>query len=196
MILRRKSECLDMCTETTTSFCSFTKRHARSVVPCARICPFVFCSCPQMLGLRAWGDDLVVVLFEFLGEKRGFAAVHASSALVQLVLCFWDYMLAVILDQKSPAAVRWLPHREGRCVEASLVQFSHKTHFLVAISSLFVMPRSLRGRLWKRTRNKGILRLVLVPALCYLIEHICFEIFCVSLHQPVTRRLSGGLEGH
>ena len=57
----------------------------------------------------------------FLGEKRVFAAVYASSALSQLVLCFWDHLLAVILDQTSLGAVRWLPHREGRCVEASLV---------------------------------------------------------------------------
>ena len=166
-----------------------------------------------MLGLRAWGDDLVAVLFEFLdddtklacstgtpssrtpamcvtlwalmgaggrietstrkthgpiysfsveknyisemtercflGEKRVLQPFYASSALSQLVLCFWDHLFVVILDQKSPAAVRCLPHRERRCVEASLVQFSHNTHFLVAISSLFVMLRSPRGRLWK-----------------------------------------------
>ena len=75
--------------------------------------------------------------------------MYASSELSQLVLCFWDHLLAVILDQKSPAAVPWLPHRERRCVESGLVQFSHNTHFLVAISSLFVMPRTPRGRLWK-----------------------------------------------
>ena len=129
----------------------------------------------------------------------GFAAVYASSALSQLVLCFWDHLLAVILDQKSPAAVRWLPHRERRCVEASLVQFSHNTHFLVAISSLFVMRDRFVDACGSEQETREFLCtccLVLVPALCYLIEHICFEFFCVPLHQPVTRRLSGGLEDH
>ena len=63
---------------------------------------------------------------------------------MQLVLCFWDHLLAVILDQKSPAAVPWLPpHRERRCVEASLVEliltqdtFGSRDEFVV------VMPQT------------------------------------------------------
>ena len=73
-----------------------------------------------------------------LGEKRVFQPC-TRLPLFRNFLCFWDHSLAVSVDQKSPAAVRWLPQRERRCVEASLV----------AISSLFVMPRSPRGRLWK-----------------------------------------------
>ena len=42
----------------------------------------------------------------------GFAAVYASSVLVQLVLCFWDHLFVVILDQKSPAAVPQLQEPE------------------------------------------------------------------------------------
>ena len=36
-----------------------------SVVPFAQISAFV-CARVHMLGLRVWGDDLIVVLFEFL----------------------------------------------------------------------------------------------------------------------------------
>ena len=36
-------------------------------------------------------------------------------------------MFAVILDQKSPVVVRWLPHRGHRSMEASLVELSVKT---------------------------------------------------------------------
>ena len=45
----------------------FVRWIARSVVPFARICAFVLLV-PTMLGLWAWGDDLNVVLFEFLDD--------------------------------------------------------------------------------------------------------------------------------
>ena len=45
-------------------------------------------------------------------REMGFAAVYASSVLVQLVLCFWDHLFVVILDQKSPAAVPQLQEPE------------------------------------------------------------------------------------
>ena len=54
-------------------------------------------------------------------NKRSSAHVLRSFAISS---CF----LAFILDQKSPAAVRWLPRRGRRSVEASLVQLSHKIH--------------------------------------------------------------------
>ena len=47
------------------SFFFLIRRLARSVVPFAQICAFVLLV-STMLGLRAWGDDLNVVLFEFL----------------------------------------------------------------------------------------------------------------------------------
>ena len=50
---------------------------ARSVVLFARICAFVFARV-DMLGLKAWSDDLVVVLFEFLEDdtKLAQSCVH------------------------------------------------------------------------------------------------------------------------
>ena len=48
--------------------------------------------------------------------------------------------LVIILDQKSPVAVRWLPpHRGRRSVKASLVELSLKTHLSVAMSWLCVI---------------------------------------------------------
>ena len=44
------------------------RRHARSVVFFAKICAFVLLV-STMLGLRSWGDDLNVVLFEFLEDR-------------------------------------------------------------------------------------------------------------------------------
>ena len=70
----------------------------------------------------------------------GFAAVYASSVLVQLVLCFWDHLFVVILDQKSPAAVRWLPpHRGRRSVEASLVELTLTQDTFVSRDELVVV---------------------------------------------------------
>ena len=48
------------------------RRLARSVVPFAQICAFVLLV-STMLGLRAWGDDLVAVLFEFLDDDTKLA---------------------------------------------------------------------------------------------------------------------------
>ena len=64
------------------------------------------------------------------------AAVCASSAFAQCVCVFFETTLvfAVISDQKSLVVVRWLPHRGRRCVGASLVELSRKTHFSVAMS--------------------------------------------------------------
>ena len=53
------------------------------------------------------------------------------------------------LRRESATGVCQLRHRWRRCSEASLVELSHNTHFLVAMSSLFLMPQSPRGRLWK-----------------------------------------------
>ena len=50
----------------------FLRRLARSVVPCAQICAFVLLV-STMLVLRAWGDDLVAVLFEFLDDDAKLA---------------------------------------------------------------------------------------------------------------------------
>ena len=50
----------------------FKKRHARLVVPFARICAFVLLV-STMLGLRAWSDDFVAVLFEFLDDDTKLA---------------------------------------------------------------------------------------------------------------------------
>ena len=74
------------------------------------------------------------------------AAVCASSAFAQCVCVFFETTLvfAVISDQKSPVVVRWLPHRGRRCVAASLVELSRKTHFSVAMSSLCVKPQTPR----------------------------------------------------
>ena len=60
-----------------TFFCNyrclfFIRRLARSVVPFAQICAFVLLVY-TMLGLRAWGDDLNVVLFEFLEDDKKLA---------------------------------------------------------------------------------------------------------------------------
>ena len=61
------------------------------------------------------------------------SSVFASRVLVFGVTLF----LVIILDQKSPVAVRWLPpHRGRRSVEASLVELSLKTHLSVAMNSL------------------------------------------------------------
>ena len=54
------------------------KRHARSVVPFARICAFVLPVSP-MLGLRAWSDDLVAVLFELLDDDTKLAVLHGLA---------------------------------------------------------------------------------------------------------------------
>ena len=73
------------------------------------------------------------------------SSVFASRVLVFGVTLF----LVIILDQKSPVAVRWLPpHRGRRSVEASLVELSLKTHLSVATSSLFgvCQPRYRRRR--------------------------------------------------
>ena len=68
-------------------------------------------------------------------SKRSSAHVLRSFA---ISYCF----LAVILDQKSLAAVRWLPpHCGRRSVEASLVVLSLKTHLSVATSSLCVISK-------------------------------------------------------
>ena len=45
---------------------------ARSVVPFARICAFVFARVHNA-GARAWGDDLIAVLFEFLDDDTKLA---------------------------------------------------------------------------------------------------------------------------
>ena len=50
----------------------FFRRHARSVVLFAQICAFVLLV-STMLGLRAWGDDLNVVLFKFLEDDTKLA---------------------------------------------------------------------------------------------------------------------------
>ena len=57
---------------TDVGFFFFTRRHARSVVPFAQICGCVLLL-STMLGLRAWGDDLIVVLFEFLEDDTKLA---------------------------------------------------------------------------------------------------------------------------
>ena len=48
------------------------RRLACSVVPFAKICAFVLLV-STMPGIRAWSDDLVVVLFEFLDDDTKLA---------------------------------------------------------------------------------------------------------------------------
>ena len=55
-----------------TDYIFFVRRLARSVVPFAQICAFVLLV-STTLGLRAWGDDLNVVLFEFLEDDTKLA---------------------------------------------------------------------------------------------------------------------------
>ena len=78
-----------------------------------------------------------------LREKR----VLQPCTRLQLVLCFWDHLLAVILDQKSPAAVRRLPpHRGRRSVEASLVELTlTQDTFVSRDEFFFVMPQTPSG---------------------------------------------------
>ena len=60
------------------------------------------------------------------------SSVFASRVLVFGVTLF----LVIILDQKSPMAVRWLPpHRGRRSEEARLVELSPKRLFSVAMNS-------------------------------------------------------------
>ena len=69
------------------------------------------------------------------------SSVFAARVLVFGVTLF----LVIILDQKSPVAVWWLPpHRERRSVEASLVELSLKTHLSVATSSLCAKKWEMR----------------------------------------------------
>ena len=71
------------------------------------------------------------------------AAVCALSAFAQCVCVFLRplWCFAVISDLKSPVVVRWLPHRGRRCVGASLVELSRKTHFSVAMSWFCVISK-------------------------------------------------------
>ena len=68
---------------------------ARSVVPFAQISAFV-CARVHMLGLRVWGDDLIVVLFEFLDNDTKLARsctdwlyVQHWYSLCQSLQCAW-----------------------------------------------------------------------------------------------------------
>ena len=113
----------------------------------------------HMLGLRAWGDDLIVVLFEFLDE-RWYTIVPEPSMRVSLwsecyllgewresQLCtrlalFRDMLLFLVSLRSrsfwvtSPAAVRWLPRRGCRCLEtAGYVMFAN-----TFLRSLLVVP--------------------------------------------------------
>ena len=51
-------------------------------------------------------------------------------------------LFVVISNHKSTTTVRRLRCRRRRCLEASLVQVSHKTHFAVATGSLCVKPQT------------------------------------------------------
>ena len=150
--------------------------------------------------------------------------------------CFGTTLVfAVILDQKSLVVVRWLPHRGRRCVGASFVEFSLKTHFSVAMSWLCVITKlkSTTGVCRLRCRQRRCVEASLVDlslkthfsvamiSLCVNPQKsrkvnkkqkryelplprarssIFCSITCVSalflLDQPVTIRLSGGLERH
>ena len=57
-------------------------RHARSVVPFARICAFVLLV-STMLGLRAWVDIVNVALFEFLDDDTKLAQLCTGWLYVQ-----------------------------------------------------------------------------------------------------------------
>ena len=57
------------------------KSHARSVVPFARICAFVLLVSTK-LRIRAWNDDLVAVLFEFLDDDTMLAQSCTDSLYV------------------------------------------------------------------------------------------------------------------
>ena len=50
----------------------FLRRLARSVVPFTQICALCFARV-HMLGLGAWGDDLIAVLFKFLDDDTMLA---------------------------------------------------------------------------------------------------------------------------
>ena len=188
-----------------------------------------------MLGLRAWSDDLVVVLFEFLEDDTKLAQSCTDWLYVQhwytvvpdpaMRVTLWaltgaggnchehmqdtpphffDFLgfhlqevfamdrfvskrssahvlrsfaisycfLAVILDQKSLAAVGWLPRRGRRFLEASLVQLSHKIH-----SHGFAFPYAVKWDMsflsLSITRPAAIAAMVLASRVDHGVQHVC-----------------------
>ena len=88
----------------------------------------------------------------FLGERRESQLCVSSVSVSRVLVIGVTLVLVIILDQKSPVAVRWLPpHRGRRAVEASFVVSSYKTHFSAAKNS-FLRCR-IRPEEWTRSKK-------------------------------------------
>ena len=94
-------------------------RLARSVVPFAQICAFVLVV-STMLGLPAWGGDLVAVLFEFLDDDTKLAQSCNGLAL----------RAALVHRRPGPYSARDVLCAHGSRRELSRVHSRHTAPFI------------------------------------------------------------------